>query len=163
MNEWSLYSWNKAAPSKLIDLFFSFSKSLLKPLLIASCMEKTLNWGRKGIISFSVLSYLSWEFSTNWDTVHVFWIISTVRERHPHSNLFWLGYQEWRLMAPLLFSLHARLFYLPELCQLSYESCLLQLPLLCHVPGKNADAMCLMQVWFQSVSRRPVEKAATVT
>lgn len=116
MNEWSLYSWRKAAPSKLIDLFFSFSKSLLKPLLIASCMEKTLNWGRKGIISFSVLSYLSWEFSTDWDTVHVFWIISTVQERHPHSNLFWLGYQEWRLMAPLLFSLHARLFYLPELC-----------------------------------------------
>lgn len=78
-------------------------------------MEKILNRGRKGIISFSVLSYLNWEFSMSWDMVHVFWIISTVQERHPHSNLFWLGYQEWRLTAPLLFSLCARLFYLPEL------------------------------------------------
>lgn len=115
MNEWSLYSWREAAPSNLIDPFFCFSKSLLKPLLIASCMEKTLNRGRKGIISISVLSYLNWELNRSWDMVHVFWIISTVQERHLDSNLFWLGYQEWRLMAPLLFSLRARLFYLPEL------------------------------------------------
>lgn len=159
MNEWSLYSWREAAPSKLIDPFFHFSKSLFKPLLIVSCMEKTLNRGRKEIISFSVLSYLNWELSMSWDMVHVFWIISTVQKRHPHSNLFWLGYQEWRLMAPLLFSLRARLFLLAwTACQLSYESCPLQLPLLCHVPGRYADAMRRMQVWFQSASWRPEEK-----
>lgn len=98
-------------PLSWLICFFRFSKSLFKPLLIVSCMEKTLNRGRKEIISFSVLSYLNRELSMSWDMVHVFWIISTVQERHRHSNLFWLGYQEWRLMAPLLFSLRARLFF----------------------------------------------------